>query len=135
MTSRMVRRFSLVVACIGLVLALLAVPAFAKTAATTKMAFKLHGQHSLTMGESLDCTVTLQSRDAHQWVGIPGASVNVTVDGTWVATAFADGAGVATFTWTANSVGDHVMKLIYAGDDTHKKAQRAQGFNVAPVTD
>lgn len=129
------RKFALVVATIGLMaLALAAVPAQAKQPPVTKMTFKLHGLHEMAAGEAVSLSVLVQGRSEHRWAGIPGASVVIRVDGVDVATAVADDTGLATFSYIAGTEGEHVMKAFYAGDELHKRSQRAQGFTVvAPV--
>ena len=127
------RKFAIVVATIGLMaLALAAVPAQAKQPPVTKMTFKLHGHHEMAMGETVSLSVLVTGRSGHSWVGIPGAAVTIRVDGTDVATAVADDTGLATFDYSPAAEGEHVMKAFYAGDEMHKRSQRAQGFTVVP---
>jgi hypothetical protein len=45
-------------------------------------------------------------------------------------TTDADGFGLVSY--VADTEGGHVMKVFYEGDDTHKRARRAQGFQVTP---
>ena len=74
--------------------------------------------------------VTVWTRDAHAWVPLEDAELSVLVDGTEVATVLTDANGVAPIVYTSTEDGDHVMKVAYAGDWAHKRAQRAQGFTV-----
>jgi hypothetical protein len=112
-----------------MLVAVLATGASAKSAPVTKMMFKL-GQHSFVVGDTVSASVSVMSRLDHHWVGIPGATIVVTVDGTEVGTFAADDTGVAVLSWVADTEGEHVMKVLYAGDELHKRTQRAQGFSV-----
>lgn len=124
-------KHSLIVAVGLAILVASAIPATAKSAPVTKMRFKLD-RHHFVAGEAVEASVMVMNRSEHHWVGFLGASVSVRVDGTEVATAVTDETGVATFSWVAVE-GDHVMKVFYAGDESHKKAQRAQGLTVGPA--
>jgi len=117
-----------------LILASFAGPAAAKQPPVTKLGFKLVS-HQLTVGDSVDVTVHVKSRSAKAWVGVAGATISVKVDGVEVATGVSDDAGMAVIPWVVAAEGGHVMKVVFAGDDLHKRAQRAQGFNAtaAPV--
>ena len=137
-------RYMAVLAALALIGAAFAAPALAKKGehgggkgkshpANTKMRFKLD-DHSVASGEAATGTVTLQTRDGHKWAAFAGAALSVEVDGEECATAETDDAGQATVSCMAED-GDHVMKVRYAGDDTHKKAQRAQGFSVGASDD
>jgi hypothetical protein len=136
-------RYLAVLAALALVGAAFAAPALAKKGehggngkshpATTKMKVKLD-DHSLASGEAATGTVTVQTRDGKKWAAFAGAALSVEVDGTECATAETDDAGHATVSCAAAD-GDHVMKVRYAGDDTHKKSQRAQGFSVGESDD
>ena len=108
-----------------------AIPAAAKSAPVTKMRFKLD-HHHFVAGETVEGSVAVMARSEHHWLGIPGATVSVRVDGTEVAAAVTDETGIASFSWIAVE-GDHVMKVFFAGDELHKKAQRAQGLTVDPA--
>lgn len=119
---------------VALVILTLVVPASAKQPPVTKMGFKLVN-HQMVVGDTVDVTVHVMSRSGHAWVGVAGATVGVKVDGVDAGTGVTDDTGTVVIPWVASSEGDHVMKTIFAGDEMHKRAQRAQGFtvSVAPV--
>jgi hypothetical protein len=127
------KKLALVVGTVALLALALAAPAVAKQPPVTKMTFKLHGNHEMAVGTTVSLSVLAQGRSGHEWVGIPGASVAVRVDGVDVATAVADDTGLATFDYLPAVEGEHVMKAFYAGDELHKRSQRAQGFTVVPA--
>ena len=108
--------------------------AAAKSAATTKMTFKL-ADHRVAVGDTLTGSVHLSTHAKNRWVAFAGATVTVKIDGTEVGTVVTDDAGDAVATYVVASDGDHTMKLVYAGDDTHKKSQRAQGFSASAEGD
>jgi len=97
----------------------------------TKMKFKLDDHH-VTLGTPVTGSVHVWSRDQHHWVALPDAALSLTVDGTEVATLTTDAEGTALVSYDAAAEGGHVMKVWFAGDDLHKRAMRAQGFEVAP---
>lgn len=96
---------------------------------STRMKFKLE-DHQLALGEAAIGEVTLQTRVGKSWTPLEGASLGVTMGDTSCGSVITDAEGKATATCTADANGEYVMKVRYAGDDTHKKAQRAQGFSV-----
>ncbi|MFN2545465.1 MAG: Ig-like domain-containing protein [Actinomycetota bacterium] len=102
--------------------------------ANTKMSFRL-AEHDYLAGDTVNGGVRLATRDGHRWAPFAGASLSVQVDGTEMATATTDQDGSATFSFTADAEGDHVVKVVYAGDDSHRKRQRAQGFSVSTASD
>jgi hypothetical protein len=113
-----------------LVVFTLVAPASAKQPPVTKMTFKLVS-HQLLVGDAVDVTVHVLARSGHAWVGVAGATVVITVDGLEVGTGITDDTGTAVVAWVASAEGDHVMKVLFAGDELHKRAQRAQGFTVS----
>ena len=118
-----------------LLTAVFALPAAAKSAPVTKMTFKLDS-HQVTAGEDVTSAVLVQTRSGNQWVAFSGAVLTITVDGLEVGTTTSAVDGLAPVSYTTVEAGEHVMKVVFAGDATHKKAQRAQGFEVsgtAPV--
>jgi hypothetical protein len=130
------------VATLALVVGAFAVPAFAAKGGNggghgkdklrqgaTRMKFKLD-DHQLALGEAATGEVTLQTRVGKSWTPFAGASLEVTMDDTDCGSVTTDAEGKATATCTATADGEYVMKVRYAGDETHKKAQRAQGFSV-----
>jgi len=127
MTSK---RTALIAIAVSLLVLMLASPASAKQLPVTKMTFKL-GSHQFVVGDTITATVHVTTRDDHHWADLPAVAVNVMVDGDWIATVITDPSGVAQVSLSAGAVGDHVMKIVFMGDGTHKRAQRAQGFTIA----
>lgn len=76
-------------------------------------------------------TVLVRTRSNHSWVPFAGATLSVRVDGTQVLSVTSDANGEAPISYVA-AEGDHVLKVVFAGDATHKRAQHAQGFAVVP---
>jgi hypothetical protein len=101
--------------------------------AVTKITFKLD-DHYVDAGVPLTSTVLVRTRAEHQWATFPDASLSIRVDGVEVGTVTSDGDGVAPVSYTPADVGMHVMRVVFEGDDTHKRARRAQGFEVAAAT-
>ncbi len=102
----------------------------------TNIRFKLD-DHSVNVGDTLTGTVMVASHAQHQkpnWVPFGGATLSLTVDGVEVGTLVTDDTGHAVVAHVATSEGDHVMRVVFAGDELHKRAQRAQGFSVGPAT-
>ncbi len=114
---------------VGTLVALRAAPAFAKPAPVTKITFKLDA-HEVTQGSPVTSSVLVQTRSANHWVALPGVTLTVNVDGADVGTVVTDSNGLAAISYVTESPGDHVMKVVFAGDELHKRAQRAQGFTV-----
>lgn len=130
------------VAALALVVGAFAVPAVAAKSGrdgghgkdklrqgATRMRFKLD-EHQLTLGEAASGQVTLQMRMGKSWEPFAGASLGVTMNDSDCGSVTTDADGKATAICTATADGEYVMKIRYAGDETHKKAQRAQGFTV-----
>lgn len=116
--------------CVALGLTLLATPAGAKPPPVTKMSFKLDA-HEVQAGEAVTGGVSAWTRSGNQWVPLPqGTMLSVQVDGLEVGTVATDVDGYADVSYAAAG-GEHVMKVVFAGDVEHKRAQRAQGFEVA----
>ena len=110
--------------CVGF----LATSAIAKPAPVTKIKFHLD-DHNVPPGSAVTSSVLVRTRSSHEWVPFAGATLSVRVDGTQVLTVITDVNGMAALSYLA-AAGDHVMKVVFAGDATHKRAQRAQGFSV-----
>jgi predicted phage tail protein len=130
-----IRRMAAALVAGFLLTAVFALPAAAKSAPVTKITFKLDS-HQVAAGDDVTSAVFVQTRSGNQWVAFPGAVLTIKVDGLDVGTTTSAADGLAPVSYTAVEAGDHVMKVVFAGDDTHKKAQRAQGFEVsapAPV--
>lgn len=109
-----------------------ATPVTGNNAPVTKMTFKLR-PHTVVEGSAVTGSVLVQTRSANKWVGLPGASLSLQVDGVEVSTLTTDASGLAAISYTGVA-GDHVMKVVFAGDALHKRAQRAQGFQVVGAT-
>jgi predicted phage tail protein len=112
------------VLCVGL----LATTATAKPAPVTKITFKLQ-DHNVPPGSPVVGSILVRTRLNHEWVPFPSAPLSIRVDGTEVMTLVTGSDGRATVSYVA-SEGGHVMRVVFAGDTTHKRARRAQGFNV-----
>lgn len=97
--------------------------------AVTKITFKLD-DHNVALGEMLTGAVLVRTRAGKQWEPLAGATLSLQIAKTEVATLVTDADGAASVAY-APSEGDHVIRVVYAGDDLHKSARRAQGFNVA----
>lgn len=110
--------------CVGV----LATTAIAKPAPVTKIGFFLD-DHNVLQGSAVTSAILVQTRSDHEWVPFAGATLSILVDGTEVMTLAADATGVGALSFVA-APGDHVMKVVFAGDATHERAQRAQGFSV-----
>jgi hypothetical protein len=128
-----IRRISTALVAGVLLAAVFVVPAAAKSTSVTKITFKLDA-HEVAVGDQVTSSVAVRTRDGNQWVAFPGAVLSILVDGIEVGTATAGADGLAPVAYTAVEAGDHVMKIVFAGDEAHKKAQRAQGFEVSGST-
>jgi hypothetical protein len=113
-----------VVLCVGS----LSTIAFAKPAPVTKITFKLD-DHNVPPSAAVTGSVLVRTRSNHEWTPFAGAPVSVLVDGTEVLTLVTDADGRATVSYAA-AEGGHVIRAVFVGDDTHKRARRAQGFAV-----
>jgi hypothetical protein len=125
-----IRRIATALVAGVLFAAVFAVPAAAKPTPVTKITFKLDS-HQVAAGDQVTSTALVQTRSGNRWAALPGAVLSVRVDGLEVGTTTADVDGLAVVAYTAVEAGDHVMKVVFAGDETHKRAQRAQGFEVS----
>lgn len=123
-----IRTVVAVVLGISLSLGFLATSAIAKPAPVTKIRFKLD-DHNVPPGSAITGSVLVRTRSNHDWVPFASAPLSVRVGGTQVLTLTTDASGAATISYVA-AEGDHVMKVAFAGDASHKRAQRAQGFAV-----
>lgn len=106
----------------------LATSVAAKQAPVTKITFKLD-DHNVPPGSAITGSVLVRTRSNHEWVPFAGAPLSVRVGGTQVLSLTTDADGRASISYVA-AAGDHVMKVVFSGDDAHKRAQRAQGFAV-----
>jgi hypothetical protein len=112
-------------------LALIAAPATAKSAAVTKIWFKLD-DHEVTAGDEVTSTVLVLTKGRILWWPLGGAELIVSVDGVKVGTATTNFLGLARVSAPATVEGEHTMEVAYAGDADHKAARRSQGFTVLP---
>ena len=126
------RRIMPLVLGIALTMAI-ALPAVAKPAPVTKIKFKLDS-HEVTVGSNVTGTVFVWTRSGNQWLPFAGALLSVRVAGVEVGTVTTDATGFAAVSYLATTEGDYAMKVFFLGDDTHRRAQRAQGFSVTAAT-
>lgn len=142
------RTISVAAACL-LVLAAALTPALAKKPdgagggqgkgpkpAATHLTFKLDA-NEVASGSDVTGTVLLQTgRGKKSRLPLAGETLTVTVDGVDTGTPLVTGAdGTASLTLTAPADGEHNVKVSYAGSETQRKAQRAQGFFVGTVVE
>ncbi|HEX9377589.1 MAG TPA: Ig-like domain-containing protein [Actinomycetota bacterium] len=138
---RSIVRFAVAVFAASLLLGAMSVEAFAeptapnphKPPAVTTMRFKLDA-HQVAVGEAVTGSVRLFQHHGHTWTPVADASLSVRLDGTEVGTATTDADGRANVSATADTAGDHVVKVVYAGDDSHKRCWRAQGFEAGEAS-
>ena len=128
--------FLTAVTVVAIVVVLFAGSAYGKSAPTTKMRFKLT-DHSVAVGDTLSASLTVSTHgtthgpEAHGgWMPMEGVTVSITIDKVEVGTVVTDAEGHADVVVVATEAGDHVLRAVFAGDELHKKAQRAQGFSV-----
>lgn len=126
--ERNIRAAALLALVAALSIGLFATTAIAKPAPVTKITFKL-ADHEVPPGAAVNGSVLVRTRSGHDWVPFANAPLSVQVDGTQVLSLVTDTAGRATVSYAA-AAGGHVMKVIFSGDATHKRARRAQGFAV-----
>lgn len=113
-----------VVLCVGFV----STSAFAKPAPVTKITFKLN-DHNVPPGAAVTGSIVVRTRSNHEWMPFAGAPLSVRVDGTEVLALVTGTDGRATVSYVAPE-GGHVMRVVFVGDSSHKRARRAQGFAV-----
>jgi hypothetical protein len=113
-----------------LVAASLALPAAAKSKPATKIKFKLDS-HQVVVGDDVTGTVKVWTHTGHPWAPFPDATLSVRVDGEEVGSIVTDANGVAQVAYEATTEGDHVIRVVFLGDEVHKRARRAQGFTVS----
>jgi hypothetical protein len=116
--------------CVALGLTLFALPAAGKQPPVTKLKFKLD-VHEVAAGTPVTGGVYAWTHAGKVWETFPTAALTVKVDGVEVGILTTDAQGYAAISYLA-AEGEHVMKIVFAGDDLHKRAQRAQGFTVTP---
>ena len=130
MNDRNIRPRRTVMLIVGLVLCVgfVSTSAVAKPAPVTKIRFKLD-DHNVPPGAAVTGSILVRTRSNHEWVPFAFAPLSIRVDGTEVFTLVTDAQGQATTSYVAPA-GGHVMRVVFAGDATHKRARRAQGFAV-----
>ena len=102
--------------------------------AVSKMKFKIV-DHGIAEGESVQGRVVLVTGRGNQREPLAGAELTVLVDKAEVATVTTGADGVAEILYAGATAGEHVMRVVYAGDDAHRRAKRAQGFEVGGAGD
>jgi len=127
----MARRLLCVAVGMAVGLALIAAPATAKSAAVTKIWFKLD-DHEVAEGDEVVSTVLVLTRGRIFWWPLGGVELTVSVDGVKVGSATTNILGLARVSAPATVEGEHTMEVSYAGDADHKAAKRSQGFTVLP---
>jgi hypothetical protein len=103
--------------------------AAAKPPPVTKIKFRLD-DHQVALGEDVTGSVLVRTRMNKSWEPLADATLSVLVDQVLVGTLTTAADGTALVSYTPAAEGGHAMKLVYAGDATHKRAKRAQGFEV-----
>ncbi|MGH2686884.1 MAG: hypothetical protein ACRDJP_15580 [Actinomycetota bacterium] len=127
------RRIVAIMVAAGVMAAAIGVAA-AKPSPPTKIRFKLDDHH-VAEGETVTGTiVALTGRGKHR-EPLAGATMRLLVDKVEVATLETDDQGRAVVEHVAAETGEHTMKLVYAGDGEHRRAKRAQGFEVGGEED
>ena len=130
MKDKNIRPLGILVLVLGVVLSVgfISTSAIAKPVPVTKITFKL-SDHNVPPGAAVTGSILVRTRGNHEWVPFAGAPVSVRVDGTQVLTLITGADGRATVSYMA-SEGGHVMRVVFLGDGTHKRAWRTQGFAV-----
>ena len=130
MNDKNVRPRGIIALVLGIVLSVgfVSTNAIAKPAPVTKITFKLDDHH-VPPGAAVTSDILVRTRSNHEWVPFAGAPLSVRVDGTDVLTVVTGVDGHATVSYVAPE-GGHVMRVVFLGDDTHKRARRSQGFSV-----
>lgn len=99
----------------------------------TRLRFRLDTRH-IEEGGSVIGTARLGERVGKGFVAFAGQTLHVFVDKSEQDAVTTDAEGKAIVTATGG-VGGHVVKVVYAGDATHRPAKRAQGFHVGSPAD
>ena len=113
----------------GVLAAALTGVAGAKSAPPTKIRFKLDDHH-VAEGETVTGTVAVLTGKGKDREPMAGATLTVLVDKVEVGSLVTDDQGRAVVEYVTAEPGEHNMKVVYAGDGDHKRAKRAQGFEV-----
>ena len=132
MQDKYIRPYGILVLVASVVLSLgfVSTNAIANPAPVTKITFKL-SDHHVPPGAGVTGSILVRTRSNHEWVPFAGAPLSVRVDGTEVLTLVTAADGRAVVSYVAPE-GGHVMRVVFLGDDTHKRARRSQGFSVVP---
>lgn len=130
MNEKNIRPRGILALMLGVVLSVgfVSTNAIAKPAPVTKITFKL-SDHNVPPGAAVTGSILVRTRSNHEWVPFAGAPLSVRVDGTEVLTLVTGADGRATVSYVAPA-GGHVMRVVFLGDDAHKRARRSQGFAV-----
>jgi hypothetical protein len=130
MNDKNIRPRAILALILGVVLSIgfVSTSAIAKPAPVTKITFKL-SDHNVPPGGAVTGSIVVRTRSNHEWIPFAGAPLSVRVDGTDVLTLVTDASGRATVSYVAPE-GGHVMRVMFLGDDSHKRARRSQGFAV-----
>jgi predicted phage tail protein len=125
-----IRPRGIIALMLGVVLSVgfLSTNAIAKPAPVTKITFKL-SDHNVPPGAAVTGSILVRTRSNHEWVPFAGAPLSVRVDGAEVLDLVTGADGRVTVSYVAPE-GGHVMRVVFLGDDTHKRARRSQGFAV-----
>ncbi len=123
------RRIVGTVVAAGVLAAAVTGVAGAKSAPPTKIKFKLD-DHNVAEGETVTGTIAARTGRGKDREPLAGASLTVLVDKVEVDSLVTDDEGRALVEYVATEAGEHNMKVVYAGDGEHKRAKRAQGFDV-----
>ena len=123
----MVRRTLYTAVGVIATLALFVAPAAATSEPVTKITLTLTGT-SVPVGSNVSGSVLVMSGSGKKAAPLSGASLGVSVDGVPVATTTTNGSGLALVDVPAVTPGSHQMRVEYAGDASHKKAQDVAMF-------
>ena len=93
---------------------------------TTKIRFKLD-DHDVVAGDAVTSTIKVTSGKGRRRTPLAGAELSIRIDHEDVGTLTTGEDGTAALEVVAEE-GEHVVKVFYAGDATHKRARRAQGY-------
>ncbi len=122
-------------AAVGVVvgLALIAAPASARSAPATDVNLTLFASE-VPEGTPLMGVIHVKTRVGKTWAPLSGAQLTLRVDGVVVGSVTTGADGLAPFSYPTAGVGEHKVKLKYAGDVLHKKAKVARKFTVTAGT-
>lgn len=128
MRVRRLGTLAITVLAAGLVLGAVAAPAIARTGPKTKVKISLEGD--VPSGADLTGSILLVSKDGRDRTPIVEATLALQVDGTDAGTVVTDDNGVALVDIPGIADGDHVLTVVFAGDDQHNPISRDRDFSV-----